>query len=266
MEGRERFKDKFVIVTGAARGIGKEIARIALEEGGNVAMVGRGLAGLDATRAEFGAISDRAITVECDVGDPDQITAATDRVMKEFGRIDVLINNAAINSYVRPEDVTRERWHLELDVCLGGPFFFSQAVGIVSMIPNRTGSIVNVGSGASMAGLPRHSPYVAAKHGLVGLTKALAVDWGQFNIRVNCVCPGFTYTDLSRAMAEKDPEMMRQRELRIPLSKGAQPDEVARTVLFVASDEAFSINGVVLALDGGTAAMSSGFSPPRDQI
>ena len=186
--------------------------------------------------------------------------------MEQFGRIDILINNAAVNSYVKPEDITRETWHRELDVCLGGPFFFSQAVGIASMIPNRKGSIVNVGSGASLAGLPRCASYVAAKHGMVGLTRALAVDWGQFNIRVNCVAPGFTYTDLSKAMADKDPEMMRQRELRIPLSVGAQPEEVAETVLFIASDAAPSINGEVLAIDGGTLAMSSGFSPPRDQI
>jgi NAD(P)-dependent dehydrogenase (short-subunit alcohol dehydrogenase family) len=265
MNGKGRFDGKIVLITGAARGIGKEIARIALEEGGTVVMVGRALEGLESARASFGPGGERAFSLQCDVADPEQIQTATEQIMGRCGRIDVLINNAAINSYVRPEDVTRERWRLEVDVCLSGPFFFSQAVGIASMIPNRSGSIVNVGSGASMSGLPRCAPYVAAKHGLVGLTRALAVDWGQFNIRVNCVCPGFTYTDLSKAMAEKDPEMMRQREQRIPLSKGAQPDEVARTVLFIASDDAFSINGVALALDGGTNAMSSGFSPPRDQ-
>jgi NAD(P)-dependent dehydrogenase (short-subunit alcohol dehydrogenase family) len=258
--------DKVVVVTGAARGIGKEISRLALQKGARIAMVGRGLEGLEQTRASFGEVAAEALCLQCDVSDPDQIQSATEAIMARFGRIDVLINNAAINSYVRPEDVTRERWHLEMDVCLSGPFFFSQAVGIASMIPNRKGSIVNVGSGASLAGLPRCAPYVAAKHGLVGLTRALAVDWGQFNIRVNCICPGFTYTDLSRAMAEKDPEMMRQRELRIPLSKGAQPDEVAEAVLFVASDAAYSLNGIALPLDGGTQAMSSGFSPPRDQI
>lgn len=265
MSGK-RFDGKTMIVTGAARGIGKEITRFALQEGATVAMIGLSKDGLEATRKEFGDLGAQAFSIQCDVGDPDQIKAATDAVMARQGRIDVLINNAAINSYVKPEDVTRERWHLELDVCLGGPFFFSQAVGIASMIPNKAGSIVNVGSGASLAGLPRCSPYVAAKHGLVGLTRALAVDWGQFNIRVNCICPGFTYTDLSKAMIEKDPEMMRQRLLRIPLNHGAQPEEVARTVLFVASDDAYSINGIAMPLDGGTFAMSSGFSAPRDQV
>lgn len=266
MHSKYRFKDNIVVVTGAARGIGKDITRIALEEGAIVAMVDRDLEGLESTRGSLGELGERAFSIQCDVADPDQIQAAVDQIMVRCERINVLINNAAINSYVCPEDVTRERWHLELDVCLSGPFFFSQAVGIASMIPKRAGSIVNVGSGASLAGLPRCSPYVAAKHGLVGLTRALAVDWGQFNIRVNCVCPGFTYTDLSKAMAEKDPEMMRQRELRIPLSTGAQPEEVARAVLFIASDDAYSINGIAMPLDGGTNAMSSGFSPPRNQI
>jgi NAD(P)-dependent dehydrogenase (short-subunit alcohol dehydrogenase family) len=261
-----RFDGKILVVTGAARGIGREIVRIALEEGGTVAMVDLALEALETTRASLGPAGERAFSIPCDVAHPDQIKAATEQIMKRSGRIDVLINNAAINSYVRPEDVTWERWRLEMDVCLSGPFFFSQAVGIASMIPNRSGSIVNLGSGAAIAGLPRCAPYVAAKHGVVGLTRALAVDWGQFNIRVNCVCPGFTYTELSKAMAEKDPEMMRQRELRIPLRKGAQPDEIARTVLFVASDEAVSINGVALSVDGGTMSMSSGYSPPRDQV
>lgn len=261
-----KFDGQVVIVTGAARGIGKEIARLALEEGGMVAMVGRALDCLEATRLSYGALGERAFSVQCDVSDPDQIDASVAQIMERCGKIDVLINNAAINSYVRAEEVTRERWYLELNTCLSGPFFFSQSVAISSMIPNRSGSIVNIGSGASLAGLPRHSPYVAAKHGLVGLTRGLAVDWGQFNIRVNCVCPGFTFTDLSKAMMEKDPEMMRQRQLRIPLGKGAQPEEVARTVCFIASHEAGTINGIALPLDGGTDAMSSGFSPPRDQI
>src|SRR4051794_7777178 len=115
MSGKDRFKGKIVVVTGAARGIGKEIVRIALEEGATVAMVGRGLDGLESTRASFGELGERAFAIQCDVADPDQIQAATDQIMARCGQIDVLINNAAINSYVRPEDVTRERWHLEVD-------------------------------------------------------------------------------------------------------------------------------------------------------
>jgi NAD(P)-dependent dehydrogenase (short-subunit alcohol dehydrogenase family) len=105
---------------------------------------------------------------------------------------------------------------------------------------------------------------VAAKHGVVGLTKALAVDWGQYNIRVNCVCPGLTFTELSKFVASKNPEMMRQRELRIPLQRGAQPEDVANAILFLASSQADSISGEALSVDGGTLAMSSGFSAPRD--
>ncbi|KQV12119.1 hypothetical protein ASC97_32315 [Rhizobium sp. Root1203] len=266
MSLKQQFEDKAIVITGAARGIGLETARIALERGGRVAIVDLKEEGLQRAIESLGDLGRNAITVVCDVASPQAINSATDEIMDRFGRIDVLVNNAAVNSYVRPEDITEETWHRELNVCLGGTFFFAQAVGKASMIPNRKGAIVNVGSGASLAGLPRCASYVAAKHGVVGITRALAVDWGQFNIRVNCVCPGFTYTDLSKAMAEKDPEMMRQRELRIPLSQGAQPTEIAETILFFASDAAFSINGEAISVDGGTLAMSSGFSPPRDQI
>ena len=122
------------------------------------------------------------------------------------GRSRRIANNAAINSYHFPEALPAEVWRREIDVCLGGTFFWSQAVAKAAMIPARSGSIVNVGSGASLAGLPRCASYVAAKHGVVGLTRALAVDWGQFNIRVNCVCPGLTFTALARSIGEKIPK------------------------------------------------------------
>jgi NAD(P)-dependent dehydrogenase (short-subunit alcohol dehydrogenase family) len=264
MVATPRFQDKIVVVTGAAQGIGAETARRALEDGAKVAVVDLNQERLERSAAEHSAGPDRILPLRCDVSDPAQVSASVQAIMDKFGRIDVLVNNAAVNAYFLPERLPLEVWRQQIDVCLGGSFFWSQAVANASMIPNRAGSIVNVGSGASLAGLPRCASYVAAKHGVVGLTRALAVDWGQFNIRVNCVCPGFTYTELSRSIAEKNPEMMRQRELRIPLGRGAQPKDVAEAILFLASDAACSISGETISVDGGTLAMSSGFSPPRD--
>ena len=258
-----RFHDRVIVITGAARGIGLATTMLALNDGASVAAVD-----LDEEQTlhsyKDAAAADRIFAVGCDVGDPTQVAESVARIMKRFGRIDILVNNAAINSYQLPEALPLEVWRRQIDVCLGGTFFWSQAVANASMIPTRSGSIVNLGSGASLAGLPRCASYVAAKHGVVGLTRALAVDWGQFNIRVNCVCPGLTYTDLSRSIAERNPEMMRQRELRIPLGRSAQPEDVAEAVLFLASDAANSISGETISVDGGTLAMSSGFSPPRD--
>jgi NAD(P)-dependent dehydrogenase (short-subunit alcohol dehydrogenase family) len=256
-----RFHDKVVVITGAARGIGLVTAEMAAREGARVVV-----SDLDpmAVKTAVDRIGGPTIGVVGDVSDPAQVRRNVDEVMKAHGRIDVLVNNAAINSYHPPEDLPEQTWRRELEVLLGGPFFWSQAVANATMIPRRGGAIVNLGSGAALAAMPRSAAYVAAKHGVVGLTKSLAVDWGQYGIRVNCVCPGLTFTELSKFMAQKNPEMMKQREQRIPLQRGAQPEDIAHAILFLASSDAHSISGETLAVDGGTLAMSSGYSAPRD--
>ena len=256
-----RFKERVVVVTGAARGIGFTTAEMAAREGAQVVLCDLDSARIDAAVRKIGA---DAMGVTGDVSDLSQVRDSVDAVMTAYGRIDVLINNAAITSYHPPETLPEDVWRREIDVCLAGTFFWAQTVAVATMIPRRNGSIVNVGSGAGLAAVPRCAAYVAAKHGVVGLTKALAVDWGQYNIRVNCVCPGLTFTELSKFVASKNPEMMRQRELRIPLQRGAQPEDVANAILFLASSQAESISGEALSVDGGTLAMSSGFSAPRD--
>lgn len=255
-----RFAGKTMVITGAARGIGLATARMAAGQGARVALVD-----LDPHAAAAGLRAEgyEAAGVAGDVSDLVQVRANVAQVIAAWGRIDVLVNNAAINSYHLPEDLPEAVWHREIAVNLTGSFFWAQAVAQASMIPARGGAIVNLGSGAALAGIPRCASYVAAKHGVVGLTRALAVDWGQFGVRVNCVCPGLTFTDLARQIAEANPEMIRQREARIPLGRGAQPEDIARAVLFLASDDAGAISGEVVAVDGGTLAMSSGYSPPR---
>lgn len=260
---RMRFKDQVVVVTGAARGIGFVTAQMAASEGAKVVVCDLEKAAVDAAVRKIGG---RARGVHGDVSNLKQVKQNVEDVMQAHGRIDVLVNNAAINSYHTPEALPEDVWRREVDVCLAGTFFWSQAAAVASMIPARKGVIVNLGSGAALAAIPRNAAYVAAKHGVIGLTKALAVDWGQFNIRVNCVCPGLTFTDLSKSIASQNPEMMRQREERIPLRRGAQPEDIAHAILFLASSEAHSISGESLSVDGGTLAMSSGFSAPRDGI
>jgi len=263
VEKQPRFHDRVVVVTGAAQGIGLETVRRAVADGAKVAMVDLNEERLERSWAELGDAADRILLLCSDASDTNQVSASVERIIEHFGRIDVLVNNAGINSYNPPERLAVQVWRREIDVVLGGTFFWSQSVANASMIRNRAGSIVNVGSGASLAGLPRCASYVAAKHGVVGLTRALAVDWGQYNIRVNCVCPGLTFTEMAQSIAAKNPEMMRQRELRIPLGRGAQPRDIAEAILFLASDAANAISGAILPIDGGTLAMSSGYAPPR---
>lgn len=264
MSERQRFKDQVIVVTGAARGIGFVVAEMAANEGAHVVICDLEQRAVDEAVAKISEGGRDGFGVVGDVSDLAQVRLNVEQIMERYGRIDVLVNNAATTSYHAPEALPEEVWRRELDVCLGGTFFWSQRVAVASMIPAKKGVIVNVGSGASLAGIPRCAAYVSAKHGVVGLTKALAVDWGQFGIRINAVCPGLTYTELAKYVATQNPEMMRQRELRIPLGKGAYPEDVAHSILFLASSEANAINGVALSIDGGTLAMSSGFSAPRD--
>ncbi|HSW20008.1 MAG TPA: SDR family NAD(P)-dependent oxidoreductase [Ramlibacter sp.] len=259
-----RFKDKVMVVTGAARGIGFATARLAALEGALVVIGDLDGQSVDAAVQGITAEGGRALGVVGDVCSQSQVIRNVEQVMQAFGRIDVLVNNAASFSHKSAAELSEQQWRRELDVCLTGAFLWSQAAAVASMIPRREGAIVNVGSGAALAGMPHAAGYIAAKHGVVGLTKALAVDWGQYGIRVNCVCPGFTWTDLARKGAETNPEMMRQRVARIPLGAGAQPDEQAHAILFLASAQAGAISGVALPVDGGTLALSSGYSAPRD--
>jgi NAD(P)-dependent dehydrogenase (short-subunit alcohol dehydrogenase family) len=265
MNRNKRFEDQVVVVTGAARGIGLVTAEMLAREGAQVILCDLDQAALTAAAKRISDDGGRAFGLSCDVSNAPQVRECATEIVRKYGRIDVLVNNAAVTSYHPPEALPEEVWRREIDVCLGGTFFWSQSVAAVSMIAAKKGVIVNVGSGASLAGIPRCAGYISAKHGVVGLTKSLAVDWGQFGIRVNCVCPGLTYTELSKFVAEKNPEMMKQRELRIPLQRGAFPEDVANAILFLASHEADSISGVALSVDGGTLALSSGFSAPRDE-
>jgi NAD(P)-dependent dehydrogenase (short-subunit alcohol dehydrogenase family) len=265
MNRNQRFNDQVVIVTGAARGIGLITAEMMAIEGAQVVLYDLEQSAVSSAAEKIVEAGGRAIALAGDVSDLRQAREGAAEIMSRLGRIDVLINNAAVTSYHAPELLPEEAWRREIDVCLGGTFFWSQSVANAAMIEAKKGVIVNVGSGAALAAIPRCAGYVSAKHGVVGLTKALAVDWGQYGIRVNCVCPGLTHTELSKFVATKNPEMMKQRESRIPLQRGAQPEEVAHAILFLGSHESDAISGVSLSIDGGTLALSSGFSAPRDQ-
>jgi NAD(P)-dependent dehydrogenase (short-subunit alcohol dehydrogenase family) len=259
-----RLKSKVIVVTGGARGIGFATARLAALEGALVVIGDLDCVAIDAAVEAIRSAGGEAMGVVGDVSVLEQVRKNVDEIMIVHGRIDILVNNAATIVHRPARSLSEQDWRREIDICLTGSFFWSQSAAVASMIPNKSGSIVNVGSGAALAATPNCASYIAAKHGLVGLTKALAVDWAQYNIRVNCVCPGFTWTDLAKSVAAANPEMMRQRVERIPFGHGAEPEEPARAILFLASSDGGSISGVSLAVDGGTMALSSGYSAPRD--
>lgn len=257
-----RFQDQVVVVTGAARGIGFAAARLFAREGAQVLVNDLHAADVDAAVGRICSEGGKAVALPADASDEHAVREAVARVVATFGRIDVLINNAGIMVRSPSETLSSDAWRRGMAINLDAVFHWSQASATASMIPRRCGAIVNVASLAGLVAIPNGAAYVASKHAVVGLTKALAVDWGRYNIRVNALCPGMTWTELSKADQERDPDMFVQRERRIPLGHAAQPAEQAEVIAFLASASASAVHGLIMNVDGGNLAMASGSTMP----
>jgi len=235
------------VVTGAAQGIGERIAQVL---GG----LGYRLALFD--RQPISAFPG-ALCATGDVAVEDDVAAFADRVDDAFGRVDVLVNNAGIACISPAEETPVELWRQVLDVNLTGPFLLCQAFGR-RMLAARAGSIVNIASVAGLQGVADRAAYNTSKHGLVGLTRTLAVEWGGRGVRVNAVCPGWVKTPMDDASQGEGAYADADITDHVPLGRFAAPDDVAQAVAFLA-DPARSgfVNGVTLSVDGGWHADGS---------
>jgi NAD(P)-dependent dehydrogenase (short-subunit alcohol dehydrogenase family) len=246
--------DRVAIVTGGTRGIGLAIARGLADAGADVVPAARDpneVAGAAESIRDRGRSS---LAQPTDVTDDDAVAELVDRTVDELGGLDVLVNNAGINpasAVGRPEDVTRAAADEVLDVNLDGAFRCATAAAD-HLHDSEHGAVVNVASVGGVVGLPRQHPYVASKHGLVGLTKSMALDWAP-DVRVNAVAPGYVATDLTAEVRKNDAWRDSIVE-QTPLGRFAEPEEVAGPAVFLASDAASFVTGACLSVDGGWTA------------
>ena len=237
------------IVTGAGQGIGRMIALALAGEGADVALVGRTEAKLQAVAAEVETLGRRALPIKADVTEKAQVDQAVQRVIGRFGQIDLLVNNAGLAMVTPAMDISEEQWDRLFAINAKAPFLCSQAVGR-EMIRRQGGSIVNVLGLAAQIGIPRMADCCASKGALAMLTKALAVEWAKYGIRVNAVSPGWTLTPLGERMAREDASYQ-DRQRRIPLGRPAKPEDVANAVAYLCSPDAAYVTGQTIIVDGG---------------
>jgi NAD(P)-dependent dehydrogenase (short-subunit alcohol dehydrogenase family) len=250
-----KVREEVAVVTGAARGIGRRVALVLAKEGFRI--VANDLAAPEETLEELRSAGAEALSVPGDVSDEATVRGMVGAVMNEFGRIDVLVNNAGISAIVPADATTLAEWNRTLAVNLTGPFLMCREFGKV-MLERGSGSIVNVSSVAGLLGVSDRAAYNASKHGLVGLTRTLAAEWGGRGVRVNTVCPGWVKTEMDEEDQGAGGYTDADIEGRVPMGRFATPEDVARAVAFLA-DSGWSgfVNGHTLSVDGGWFADAS---------
>jgi NAD(P)-dependent dehydrogenase (short-subunit alcohol dehydrogenase family) len=247
---------KVAMVTGAASGIGRGIAIRLAEMGAFVAVLDINEAEGKKTAAEIKKKGGDADSLKCDVRSAADCRAAVERTIEQHGKIDILCNCAGIVIRKDVVDLTEAEWDLAVDVTLKSVYLLSHEV-LPHMIRAGGGSIVNIGSGWSLKAGPRAASYCAAKAGVVNLTRAMAIDHGRHNIRVNCICPGDIDTPMLRSECEQlgaDEEAFMREAANRPLARVGEVDDVANAVLFLACPMASWITGAALVVDGGGLA------------
>lgn len=242
-----RLKDKVALITGSGQGIGKVTALTFAREGARVAVADINMANAQAVAEEIVRNDGQAKAVFLDVSRAESVEVAVRTTVEAFGRIDILVNNAGITRDARMQKMTEDQFDAVINVNLKGVWLCARAV-VPIMIANGGGSIINAASIVGLHGNFGQTNYVAAKAGVIGMTKTWARELGPNHIRVNAIAPGFTVTEMIATVPEKVLESVRE---RTPLRRLGTPEDIANAYLFLASDEASFITGVTLSVDGG---------------
>lgn len=248
-----RLKDRVALITGGGTGIGAATARLFGEEGAAVAITGRREAPLEEVVTAIEASSGRAIAVSGDVSITEDCERMVEETTAAFGRIDVLVNNAGRGMLARADEISDELWDEVIGTNLSGAFRLIRAV-LPGMVSQGAGSIVNVSSVLGQTGMKGAAAYGASKAGLDQLTRVLAVEYADRGIRVNSVAPAWVHTPMNKSVQDHATRYEQLKE-RHPMGRFGMPDEIARAILHLASDEAAWTTGAVLSVDGGWTAV-----------
>ena len=245
------------VVTGCSTGLGVQMAKALANQGAKIVAVARRKELIEQVAKEIAdTYKVETLPIQCDITDTDRVNAAVDEILAKFGRIDILINNAGTGAVAPAEDITDEQFAGEMNVDLFGTFKFARAAAKKAMIPAKYGRVINIASMYGLVGnkIAGSAPYHAAKGGVVNLTRALAAEWGKYNITVNSICPGYFYTPLTKETLDSD-FFQQNAKTMIPLERYGNEGELDSAAIFLASPASTYVTGVNLPVDGGYTCM-----------
>ena len=257
MENYFDLTGRVALITGCSTGLGVQMAKALANQGCRIVPVARREEKIrevaEMLRDDFGV---EALPIRCDITDTKMVEAVVDEALEHFGHVDILINNAGTGAVAPAEDITDQQFHNELDIDLFGTFRVARAVAKKAMIPARYGRIINIASMYGLVGnkIAPASPYHAAKGGVVNLTRALAAEWGKYNITVNSICPGYFCTPLTKETLDSQ-WFKDYAKGAIPMERYGVEGELDTAAIFLASQASSYVNGVMLPVDGGYTAM-----------
>lgn len=248
-----KLKDKVALVTGAGSGIGKAIALEFAKEGADIAVNGTNLARIEETADAIRKIGRRAIVVQASVAESAEVDRMVDRVIDELGGIHILVNNAGFSTGGPTIDYPVESWEKTVKVNFEGTFLCSRKAGRW-MINNGGGNIINIASTGGIAAIPGSTAYGPSKAAIINMTRVLAVEWAKYNIRVNALAPAYVMTPMIDVVLKRGMITLDDMKKKTPMGRLAEPVEIAKAALFLASDDASYITGITLPVDGGFLA------------
>jgi len=243
---------KLALITGASGGLGQVLAEGLAEFGADIALADYRPEGVQSVKEKILAMGKKAEVYQVDVTKRDQVYRMVADVVRDFGKIDILINSAGVNNRKSYVDYTEEEWDCIVDINLKGTFLCSQAVGKV-MLEQKSGKIINLGSVSSVLGHPHHAPYAASKGGVALLTKVMAVEWAKSGINVNAIGPAYVKTPLTEAYLAVDDHYEKIAKT-IPMGRLGEPADIVGAAVFLASAASNFVTGHLLLVDGGRCA------------